>query len=72
MVKEAWIFGDKVCEDIYNKDKCICCLNRPLSNKVEDPKHDGTNIYGYMVALKESRNWFDENILLKIVSLFES
>jgi hypothetical protein len=56
MFKEAWTFGDKVCEDIYNKDKCICCLDRPPLNKVEDLKHDGANIYGYMVALKESRN----------------
>ncbi len=29
MLKEAWIFGDKVCEDIYNKGKCICCVDSP-------------------------------------------
>ncbi len=56
MVKKAWIFGDKVCEDIYNKNKCICCVDRPPSNKVEDPKHNAANIYGYMVTLKESTN----------------
>jgi hypothetical protein len=56
MVKETPVFGDKVCDDIYNKHKCICCVDKPPLNKVEDPKHNATNAYGYMVELNESRN----------------